>query len=116
ARRAGPGAPVAGRAALDRAVPARQAPRRAARQGLEVIRVGLLEEVKLLGAERAVGDRRREDQVIACEQRARLDPDRGAGGVARDQAGRDAEPLRRLASLVLVAEHRIDLADEDRGL
>src|SRR5262249_47310475 len=103
-RRAVLRAPLARRADLERHVAHLRAERRAARQGLEVIRVGLLEEVKLLGAERAVGDRRGEDQMIAREQRARLDPDRGAGGVARDQAGRDAEPLRRLAGLVLVAE------------
>src|SRR5213076_1310539 len=50
------------------------------------------------------------------QQRARLDADRGSGRVARDQAGRDAEAVGRLAALVLVADHRIDLADEDRRL
>src|SRR5947209_4390675 len=76
------GPPRARRAELQGAAEDRKPQRGAARQGLEVVGVGLLGEEELLGDERAVGDRRGEDHVVVEQQRARLDADRGAGRVA----------------------------------
>src|SRR5262249_10666953 len=76
---------------------------------LEVVGVDLEEEVKLLGADRAVGHRGGQDDMVVGELAAQLDADGRPGGVARQQARRDPEPIGRLAGLVLVPEYRVDL-------
>ena len=127
------GAPrtTSGAAAVERAVlrrrtrPTRRARGRAAGAAardsrplavLPALRVDLVVEVELLGGRRAVGDARPATTTSrpAPNLRAHLDAERRAGRVAGDQRRRDAEALVGLALAVLDADHRVELADEDR--
>ena len=55
-------------------------------------------------------------EVVGAELAAQLEPQGGAGGVAGQQRGGDAEAGVGLAVAVLDPQQRIELADEQRGL